>query len=185
MPTLGLIFIYSSGTYISLLPYEAKRVILIVIAINTFALPLIMIPLFHRLGIIKSIHMELHRERIFPLAFTLIPYIFSFYFLKQLPIPSIISAFMLGAMVLVAISLIVSIWWKISIHMVGVGGMVGFIFAFSLRLYTDVLTYIIIAIVVTGLVAWARLQLNSHKPSQVYGGFLVGGLIMFFSLFLL
>jgi len=185
MPVFGLLIIYTSGTYISLLPYEAKRIILIVVAINTLVLPLLMIPLFYRLGFIKSLQMHLHKERIFPIAFTLIPYIFSFYFLKRLPIPGIISTFMLGATITVGISLIITFWWKISLHMIGIGGIVGFIFAFSLRLHTDVLYFILIAVVAAGLLAWSRLQLNEHKPSQVYCGFLTGGLIMFLTLLLL
>jgi hypothetical protein len=185
MPIFGLLIIYTSGTYISLLQYEAKRIILIVVAINTIALPLLIIPLFYRLGFIKNLQMHIHKERILPIAFTLIPYIFSFYFLKRLPIPGIISTFMLGAAITVGVSLLITFWWKISLHMIGIGGMVGFIFAFSLRLHTDVLSIILIAATASGFLAWSRLQLSAHKPSQVYCGFLTGGLIMFLTLLLL
>jgi membrane-associated phospholipid phosphatase len=174
MPTIGLIFILSSATNIILLPYEAKKIILIIVAINTFALPLLIIPLFYRLNIIKSIQMEGHRERIIPLAFTIIPYIFSFYFLNRLPIINEIPYFLLGATITIFISLVVSFWWKISIHMIGIGGMAGLFFALSLRFSVEVIWFLVGAVLLAGIVAWARLALNAHKPLQVYSGFLVG-----------
>lgn len=182
MPTLGVLIIFYSGSYISFLPEDIKRIILLVISANTFGLPLLMIPLFFQFGVIKSIAMETNKERVMPLSFTLIPYILSVYFLVKLPIPPTISAFMLGASLSVAFCLITSIWWKVSIHMVGIGGVVGFLIAFSIRLYTDVLIYIIAAVIVSGLLATARLYLKAHKPAQVYIGFIAGFFIMLLSI---
>jgi len=184
MPLLGLLFAFSSDSYISFISYEAKRLIAIVIVINTFALPIMMIPLFYRFGIIKSIQMHSHRERLMPLMFTLIPYIFTFYFLNRLPLPNYIASFLLGASVTIAIAFIVSIWWKISIHMVGIGGLAGFIFAFSLKLSSEEIVYLLIALGVTGIIAWSRLALNAHKPAQVYTGFGVGCFTMILAILL-
>lgn len=119
------------------------------------------------------------------MAFTLIPYIFSFYFLNRLPIVAEIPNFMLGASITIAIALIVSIWWKISIHMVGVGGIAGLFFALSLRFYVDVTWLIIAAVIIAGWVACARLALNAHKPSQVYIGFFIGWITIATTLLLL
>jgi hypothetical protein len=178
MPLLGVVFIFYSGSYVSYLPNDIKRIILLVVAANTLVLPLLMMPLFIQFGVVKSLAMESHKERILPLAFTLIPYILSVYFLIKLPIPFVIAAFMLGASLVLASCLIISYWWKISIHLVGIGGIVGFIIAFSIRLYTDVLPYLLIAIFIAGLLASARLYSKAHKPSQVYTGFILGFLIM-------
>lgn len=180
MPTVGVLVIFLTSSHIFIIPYEAQRVILIIVAINTLALPMLMIPLFYKFGIIKSIQMEGHRERIIPLAFTLIPYVFSYYFLNRLPILNEISLFMLGAILAVFIALIVSIWWKVSIHMVGIGGIFGLLYALSLRFQAAGLWFIIAAIAAAGLVAWARLSLNAHKPSQVYAGFSLGALAVAF-----
>lgn len=178
MPLLGVMFIFYSGSYVSYLPGDVKRIILLVIGANTLGLPLMMMPLFIHFGVIKSFAMESNKERILPLTFTLIPYVLSVYFLIKLPIPFVIAAFLLGASLIIASCLIISYWWKISIHLVGIGGMVGFIIAFSVRLYTDVLPYLLIAIFIAGLLASARLYSKAHKPSQVYTGFGLGFLIM-------
>jgi membrane-associated phospholipid phosphatase len=177
-PTYGLIFIFTAGTYVSLLPFEAKKLITLVIGINTLVLPLVMIPLFHRLGIIKSIHMPDHKERLVPIVFTLIPYAFSFYFLRKLPIPNIVPLYMLAATATVVLTLIVTIWWKISIHMVGIGGLAGLVFAFALIYQANVLVFLVLSFLFAGIVAWARLSLKAHNPAQVYSGFLLGWLTM-------
>lgn len=178
MPLLGIIFIFYSGSYISFLPDNVKRIIILVIAANTLGLPLMIMPLFVQFGVVKSLAMESNRERLLPLAFTLVPYILSVYFLAKLPIPVIIPVFMLGASLIIASCLIITYWWKISIHMIGIGGLVGFIIAFSIRMFTDVLPYLFLSILVASLLASARLQAKSHNPIQVYSGFTLGFLIM-------
>jgi membrane-associated phospholipid phosphatase len=81
---------------------------------------------------------------------------------------------MLGASINLAIALVVSIWWKISLHMIGIGGLVGLFFALSTRIYFEITTYLIAAVAIAGIVAWARLRLNTHNPPQVYVGFILG-----------
>ena len=161
-----------------MLPSDIKRIIVLVIAANTMGLPLLMMPIFIQFGAIKSLAMESNSERILPLTFTLIPYVLSVYFLVKLPIPFVIAAFMLGASLAVASCLIISYWWKISIHLVGIGGIIGFLIAFSIRLHTDVILYLIISILIAGLLASARLYSKAHKPIQVYVGFILGFVIM-------
>ncbi|MBN1988049.1 MAG: hypothetical protein JW783_01465 [Bacteroidales bacterium] len=174
MPFIGVAFLLFYGGYISLLPFQVKKVILLVVFANTLGLPLIMLPLFLRMGIIKSLAMESHRERVFPLIFTLIPYAFSFYFLYKLPIPTILATFMLGAAIAVFATTIISFWWKISIHMVGIGGFAGFLIGLSYRLSLDVLSLFIVVTLLSGILATARLMLNSHNQAQVYSGFGLG-----------
>jgi len=178
MPTLGIMFIFYSGSYVSFLPSDVKKIILLVVGANTLGLPLIMMPLFIKFKVINSFAMETNKERILPLTFTLIPYILSVYFLIKLPIPFIITSFMLGASIAVALCLIISYWWKISIHLVGIGGIIGFLISFSIRLYTNILPLLIIFVIAAGLLASSRLFLKAHKPLQVYLGFLLGFLVM-------
>ncbi|MDY0201964.1 MAG: hypothetical protein WC951_00240 [Bacteroidales bacterium] len=175
MPVYGLLVIFqTNGDVMLQIPFQAKRVLLAVVAINTLVLPILVLPVFRKMNIIKSLQMESHRERILPILFTLIPYIFSFYFLMRLPILSEISLFMLGATLAVLAALVISIWWKISIHMIGIGGLVGLTLALTYNIQYSELPYLILSIMLSGIVAWARLHLNTHSPSQVYAGFGIG-----------
>lgn len=185
MPVYGLLIIFQADSSVMLqLPYEAKRLIIIVVAINTLILPALVMPIFRKMNVIKSLEMHSHRERILPITFTLIPYFFSFYFLKRLPIFSEISLFMLGAIFAVFAALAMSVWWKVSIHMIGIGGLVGLAFALTFNAYFSMLPYLLIAILLSGVVAWARLRLYTHSPAQVYTGFGVGLLLVSLSVML-
>lgn len=178
MPLAGFVYILFSGSYIALLPHEIKRILLLVIGANTLGLPLLMMPLFLQFGVIKSFSMESNRERIVPLTFILIPYIFTYYFLNRLPIPPVIGRFMLGVILAIMATLITSIWWKISIHLIGIGGLAGFLTGFSIKYYTDVITILFLTILVAGLLAASRLYLRAHRPLQVYAGFILGFTIL-------
>jgi len=183
MPVYGLLIIFqTNGSIMLQMPYEAKRIILVIVAINTLLLPVLVLPIFRGMNIVKSLQMQNHRERILPISFALISYIFSFYFLKRLPILNEISMFMLGATLAVLASLIISVWWKVSIHMIGIGGVVGLTFALTFSAYFCVFPYLILSILLAGVVAWARLHLNTHSPAQVYTGFGIGVLLVSLSI---
>ena len=69
--------------------------------------------------------------------------------------------------------------------MVGIGGLLGFLISISYLTKYDMTVFYIIVIVVAGLVGFARLKLEEHKPSQIYLGFLLGlfvQTILFFGL---
>ena len=58
--------------------------------------------------------------------------------------------------------------------MAGIGAVCGLLIGLAFRLNLDLTFQIIAAIACAGLVGYARLKLNSHKPSEVYLGFLAG-----------
>jgi len=59
--------------------------------------------------------------------------------------------------------------------------MLGLTFNLSL----DLVYFLLTVLLLSGLVGFARLQTNSHKPSEIYTGFLVGAVVMFFLFFLI
>lgn len=185
VPTLGMLVLLFSHSYNSLLPMQLKMIILMVVAVNSFVLPLLMISLFKRLGIVTSINMDNPKERLFPLFFTLIPFAFTYYFVRQLPMVTLIPQFILGGTAIVFVSFLITFWWKISIHMISVGGLVGLFYTLSIRMVDQTLPLLLIAITISGFVGWARLTLGAHRPSQVYAGFFLGKLIVCSTLYIL
>jgi hypothetical protein len=86
---------------------------------------------------------------------------------------------MLGSTFLTILALIISFYRKISLHMIGIGGMLGLLVGLSLDLGLDMTWFIVAAIILGGFLGFARIQSNSHKPSDIYSGFLVGAGVMF------
>jgi len=186
MPVYGiLILFYISGTFLSFLPGIVKRIVLIIIAVNTIILPLSVVPFYISQKVIKSIHMDTSGERIIPLAMNSIFFYLGFYLLNRLQVPDLIKMYVLASFSVVVVTLLVSLKWKISIHMIGIGGLTGAILSISWHLGVDMKEVWMGLILCGGLIGFARLELNKHTPVQVYSGFFIGlivaGSMMLFS----
>lgn len=175
LSTYAMIILFNMRGYFSMgIPSKAKWMIGILIFIITGLLPMLTAVLMSRLGIIKSMQMDQREERIWPFVITAIYYYLGYYLLKQLDLSPIFLLFMLGAFVTVVIGLMVSFFWKISVHMIGMGGLVGAFTGLSLKLMIDVPVLIIALILLSGLTGFSRLKLLAHNPAQVLAGFVAG-----------
>jgi membrane-associated phospholipid phosphatase len=173
MPTIGMLMIFSSGTYLSYIPIEGKKLILTVVFAGTFLLPLSLLPVFFYLRVIKNIEMNENSRRSIPLLTTSIFYFFTFWIIKRFPVP-FINVFIFATALCVVLNLLINLKWKISSHLIGSGGLTGLSTALFLRLNADIVNMLIITLLITGITGFARLKLNAHTPSQVYSGFLLG-----------
>ena len=184
MPTIGLLFIFNSGSYISYIPFEAKRVIFYLFLSGTFIIPISFIPIFLYFNIIENVKINIHSHRLFPLLITGFLYFTTYYILRKYPIP-FINLFLLASCICVLINACITTWLKISSHLIGVGGLTGLVLSMSFRLNTDISSLLVFALLISGLTAFARLRLNTHSPLEVYGGFFLGlaivcGMMLFF-----
>ncbi len=179
IPSYTILILFNINNYISLLiPFSAKLLILGMVFITTFLFPILFIFIMKRKGIVKTLQMETREERIYPFAVTAIFYFLSYYMLKQLHISDIYYLFLLGATFLIIIALLITFYWKISVHMIGIGGMLGALIGISFRINIDFVILIALTVLCSGIVGFARLKLNAHKPMQIYTGFLSGVIIM-------
>ena len=137
MPVYGLLILFNSGTFISFIPYEAKKYIFLIVLICTVLLPLSFVPFYIFRKIIDDIHMRSNRERIIPLLVNSLFFYLGYLFISKLQLPPVIKSYMFSCTVAVFLALLVSIWWKISLHMLGIGGLIGAVILFSFRLGSD------------------------------------------------
>jgi hypothetical protein len=174
MPMVGLIVISNSGTYAADLDQRFTSFIYLSVFLLTFMIPVALLPLLYYTGISRNIQFTERRERILPLYLTLVFYIVAYFLIRKLPISQIYQRFMFAACISVLLVLAISYFWKISAHLVGWGGVVGLIIIISYRFGSDLMIFLIIAILFTGITGFARLRLDEHKPLQIYAGFLLG-----------
>ncbi|MCK4360166.1 MAG: hypothetical protein KAV70_00355, partial [Bacteroidales bacterium] len=152
IPTYTLLIIFNLNVFFSMIiPQAAKWQILGMIFLITFLFPLFMMILFQRIGIIKSLYMKTKEERTLPYLMTIIFYYLASYLLKQLQISPIFYYFILGATFLIIITLIINFFWKISIHMIGVGGMLGILMGLSFLFMIDIPFLIILLVLCSGI----------------------------------
>lgn len=175
MPIIGLLIIFNTDSYVNYaVKSELKYAVLIMVASSTFIIPLLISLLLLNRKIIHSLEMETTKERIIPYAFTIVFYVFTLYMLKRAPLPPIIFNFIIGATLSVILAFVINIKWKISAHMIGVGGLIGALVTISFSMNVYVTPYILMALIVAGLVGTSRLVLNSHTQPQLYAGFFLG-----------
>jgi hypothetical protein len=180
MPSYSLLLLFNLKSFFNFeLEFKSKLILLGFVLITTVVFPLLIVLLMKRQGFIQSYAMETRQERRFPYLITAIFYFLTYNMFRQMHLPDMYVFSMMGAAVLLVIVIIINIWWKISTHMVGMGGIFGLIMGLSLKLGMD-MTFIIAAIIlVSGIVGYARLKSSSHKPAEIYSGFLTGVVVMF------
>lgn len=148
------------------------------------AVPAILIFIGLKLRVFESIYFEKKEDRYVPLLIIGISYYLTYYTLNSWRIPGIIQLYLLGSILTVVVAMLVSIVWKISLHTLAIGSLVGILIGVSARLHVDLLFEISTLIILAGIIAGVRLHLQAHTKAQVYIGFMIGFIGMS-SLFLL
>lgn len=185
MPVAGTLFIlFFSGLYITMLPAEAKNIILMIVGLCTLAMPVVLLLFYRTQRWISNFYISERRERIIPLVLTAIFYYIAYRTLHSLHTPFMIQKFVLASAVAVFLTSIISVGWKISIHGVGIGGITGMLAALTAISFT-VFPVLLISIILSGVVGYARIRLNAHTPGQYYAGVLLGFSVMLGIFFLL
>ncbi|HDJ34410.1 MAG TPA: hypothetical protein ENF21_09980 [Bacteroidetes bacterium] len=173
-PLYGLLLIFHSGTYLSYLPYEVKKVIFLIVLLNTVVIPLSLFPILYYRKFIHGISDERPKDRTIPLVIAAVLYGIACYLLARLQVSGLIKMFIQAAAVMVMLTAVVSWFWKISLHMIGMGGLTGLMIAMMIKLSAVQTGVLVLLIVLAGVVGTARLYLNEHRPSQIYAGYLSG-----------
>ena len=180
MPAYSLLLLFNLKSYFNFeLEFRSRLILFAFVLITTVVFPLLIVLLMKRQGFIQSFLMETRQERRFPYLITAIFYFLTYNMFRQMQLPGMYVFYMMGATSLLVMVVIVNLWWKISTHMVGMGGIFGFITGLSLKLGIDMTFIIAIIILVSGIVGYARLRSSSHKPAEIYTGFLTGAVVMF------
>ncbi len=174
MPTLGLLLLLNSGTYISLLDPAAKRAILFVMALGTLFFPLLMMPILYYRKLITSIQNGSREERLISQVIILILYIITFVYFVRLPLSRVIHSYVLATAITLSVVILLGIWFKISLHTAALGGVAGLIIALIFLYETPLQGMLMIAVLAAGVTASSRLSMGVCRSAEVYSGYLVG-----------
>lgn len=174
IPTVGFLVLFYSGTYLSYLPFNMKAWITSIVFVSTFFIPLMFILFLRYQEIINSVQMKERKERYVPIIFTFFLFVFCFYLIRRIDIPSLFYSFLLGGLICLLVTFFITLQFKISIHMVGFGGLVALIIFTSFYLKVNLSFYLILAVLFAGVTGTARLFLKAHAPVEIYSGFILG-----------
>ena len=128
--------------------------------------------------LISDIDASKKDERLLPLAFGALFFLIGFIILKKLNSPLIIQGMMFCSIINTIIVWLITRKWKISIHLITLS------WSFAIFLYTGFIE-LIIMIIATLLVSYARYILKAHTPGQLIAGLLLGLISTYTQLILL
>jgi hypothetical protein len=173
MPLLAMHLTFSAFPSIASANQDLHYIYGIVI-FCTIILPLLSIFFLMRRGRVSSLEMSNHKERSPPLFRTAIWMSLGFFMLSNILLYTpILKAEILGAILIVLLAGIISRFWKISLHLLAIGGVVGIFIALQL-MEGGVLYLLLIFILLSGILGVARIKQKAHNHTQVYVGFLLG-----------
>lgn len=166
LPSLGIFLLFQSGSWLGSLNARATLYIYAVTLSSTFLLPLLVQGLFKppkRIGLLLYAF------------FTLI----GAFILQQVSAPILFPLLLNGFSIVVLISALIQTRWNISLHMIGMGALVGLFLALTFKWMLDLRWILMVLFVVTGISATAQLQLGKHRSIDVYGGALYGFILIY------
>ncbi|MDG1283349.1 MAG: hypothetical protein P8N46_01725 [Flavobacteriales bacterium] len=151
--------------------------ILLILIICTIILPALCMLFLIKFDVISSLEMRKNQERPIPLLLTGGFLILSLKLTEKLLIfTPVLKKELVGAIIIILLASIISKFWKISLHMLGVGGLIGVLVSLQ-YLYGGLSSMIIYFMLIAGITAMARIYLKAHNHSQIYIGFIVGFII--------
>jgi hypothetical protein len=180
----ALLFLLSPDLIgVSAFELPAKVSLLLLLCLNTFIAPALLVYYFRKMGVISSFYVDDIVERRLPYLACVVVYgVATYLFGWQLqpvgelaPQISVILASVTLSLILVTM---VSYFWKISAHATGIGGSIGMISALMVRFDEPaLLSPLLLTILIGGWLMSARLQLNAHTLSQILAGVFCGLLV--------
>ena len=177
VPTITVFLIVKIYSNIIILENQA-RIILIGTCVFSLILPLLSVFILLLTKKIDSLEMPKKEERFLPILFASVWMILGFYFMKEIfSYAPIMKSIYLGAIYVMLISLLITKKWKISLHMLAIGGTTG-VFIMLEFLFGQNLMLLLITILISGILGFSRLSLKAHNLNQIYAGFIVGNIIM-------
>jgi L-lactate permease len=167
-----------------LLTLKMKGMILFMVFVTTILVPLLLIYMVYRLGVIRSFYMRSREERAIPLLVIAVFYYLTYYLLKGLHLPQLFHMYMLGATFMIILLIIFNFFRKVSLHMAGLGALTGLMTGIAFHYEQNTSWFILAGILLSGVVGTARLKLHAHQPSDLYTGWMAGAIVMFLTGFL-
>ncbi len=179
--TWYLVFIHHD--YFAGFGQKAKTWVLLRVALNMVFFPALTVLLLKGVGFIESIFLRKQKDRIIPYMASGVFFFWMYLVFKnQSDIPRILTVFSFGVFLASSFGLLCNIYFKISMHAIGCGGMLGILIVVLNTNFALPFTLpLILAILVTGIVCTSRLLVSNHSQKDIYMGLLCGFLAQIIS----
>lgn len=152
-------------------PAGVRFYLLWVVVLYTMIIPLLSLGVLRSLGRISDFKIDDRRERLLPLLIGAICYLLCALTIAKIPSALFIRKFMAAAACCEVMCLVVTLRWKISLHLTGMGALVALLVVMNFVGVENMLLPLVVAVAGSGALASARLYLGCHDGWQVLAGF--------------
>ena len=178
--------VYIHPSYFSGFSAAAKRSTIFITIYNLVFYPLFSVLLLKAVGFIQSIFLKTQKDRIIPYMACGIFFFWGYtIFKEQGQYPAVLASFIFGIFLASSGALLTNIYFKISMHAIGMGGLAG-LFIIITNSNTMLMSWPLSAVLlISGLVCTARLLISDHSPKDIYTGLFIGLLSQFIAAFIM
>ena len=178
MPFFGVLILFKHHQLFSMYPTNFTNSVLSLSFILTLVFPLISLFVLFKSKIITDINLGKREERNIPIVITLCYYFAFYYFLRRIDeLDIVIFSGIFGGYLALVISLVITFYWKISLHTLGIASLTGLFLGAIQNKYLEQSSAVLILFVLIGLMGTSRLILKQHTPLQVYAGGILGFIV--------
>lgn len=183
MPTLlfgVLLFQVPNVLELDMFSSSLRFSLLVLIFVGTFMVPALLVYYLVRVGFVRSLYMTDLADQRLPYLLTafvyfILAYLFTFRMQLISSIAPEIGILIASSAVSILLVGLISLSWQISAHGVGIGGVLGMLASLMLKFsITDLFVPLTVFVLLAGLVASARLKLNTHTPTEILAGLALG-----------
>jgi hypothetical protein len=141
----------------------------------TLFFPALSLFLAWRLKLVKRLSLENRQDRLVGFIVTMFFYFWASYVFRNLPdTPPVAAHFVLGIFLAVCGAWMCTIFYKVSLHAVAMGGLITFFILFGRQDPFASGLYLTIPILVGGIVCSSRLIMGAHNRFEMVTGFFIG-----------
>lgn len=176
IPTYFLLYLIQNIPYefAGITPWQLQLRVFSVFWLTAF-FPAFSVFLLWKLKFSDSIYLRTQKERIIPYVITMFFYWWMYYLSRHFnDQPLALKYFYFGIFIASAIGLVINNFIKVSLHGIGVGGMLMAIILAGIMYPIQNIFWVSIAIVITSLVMSARMMVSNHTNKELWIGLMVG-----------
>ena len=176
---------------------QQEKASLLSLFFTSVLLPSLAVLLLKALGFVEHFDLRKRQDRIIPFIVCGIFYLWVWLSIsRDNHMPLAMSIFSFGTLLALTVSFVINLYFKISLHGLGMGGLIGMVaismwlftgshfdLAIGARVWEVSMNLVLMAVVLlAGITGWSRLELKAHSVIELIAGYALGLLAQFVAL---
>ena len=177
LTTVMAFLLLFGNSVMSMIPLTIKLYFLGMTAITTLVIPALLTGIYKVFDLLPRMSRNERTAQIPSLVAAAACYIMCYFILRRLDLAFLLNKIVIAAAACALASLIVSLFYRVSLHMAGMGGLLAILAAFNFSGFGTMPYTMMAFIFLAGLLASARLYLGNNYSLQLALSF-IGGVVI-------